>query len=225
MSNNTLEYIKRETGANPFYTVIWLHGLGADGHDFAPLASQLKLPSTCRFIFPHAPMRPITCNQGYVMRGWYDILHFDKIQKDIDLEGVMQSCTAIRDLIAQEKARGIANKNIILAGFSQGGAIAYMTGLTYPEPLGGIIALSTYIPDIDTLHTQYHKANHATPVFIGHGKSDPIVDFVLGEKAYQTINVYGNPCTFRSYPMPHSVCGEEIEDISAWLSEIIRTSV
>lgn len=221
MSHPLLDYVKQETGADPRYTIIWLHGLGADGHDFSPLVPQFKLPSACRFIFPHAPMRPITCNQGYIMPAWYDILHFDKIQKEVDLHGVEQSCKAIRTLITQEKALGIPAKNIILAGFSQGGAIAYMAGLTYPETLGGIIALSTYIPDIDTLNAQYNTANQTTPLFIGHGIADPVVGFELAEKAYQTIKGYGNPCQFQSYPMQHSVCGEEIADISAWLTRVM----
>lgn len=220
MQEKPLEYIVRQTGPAPEYTIIWLHGLGADGHDFVPIIPELKLPFDCRFIFPHAPHRPITCNQGYVMRGWYDILHFDKIERDIDLAGVQQSCSAIRALISQEQAQGTPTKNIILAGFSQGGAIAYMTGLTHPETLGGIIALSSYIPDANTLTTQYHKANSHTPVFIGHGSEDPIVDLTLGKSAQETIKNLGNPCTYHQYPMPHSVCGEEIQDISNWIGMI-----
>lgn len=221
MPENNLEPITIQTGPNPSYTIIWLHGLGADGNDFVPLVPELKLACDCRFIFPHAPLRPITCNQGYIMRGWYDILHFDRIERNIDTQGVQQSCEVIRVLIDQEKKQGISTKNIILAGFSQGGATAYIVGLTHPEPLGGIIALSTYIPDPEALKVNYHKANHLTPVFIGHGKTDPIVDISLGKKAYQAIESYGNPCTYREYPMAHSVCAEEIQDISKWIEKII----
>lgn len=224
MLENHLEPITLQTGPNPRHTIIWLHGLGADGNNFVSLVPELKLSCDCRFIFPHAPLRPITCNLGYVMRGWYDILHFDKIDRHIDTQGVQESCKTIRALINQEKARGISTKNIILAGFSQGGAIAYMVGLTHPEPLGGIIALSTYIPDPESLHAQYHSANKLTPVFIGHGNEDDIVGLSLGQKAYQTIEGYGNPCTYREYPMTHSVCAEEIQDIADWVNSILTVS-
>jgi phospholipase/carboxylesterase len=221
MSEDTLEYIEYTTGPNPKYTVIWLHGLGADGNDFVPIIPELALNSDCRFIFPHAPLRPITCNQGQVMRGWYDIVHFDKINRQADIEGIRRSRTAIHTLIHQENARGIPTQHIILAGFSQGGAMVYMTGLTYPERFAGLIALSTYIPAESLLREEYHPANCQTPLFIGHGTRDPVVPIPLGQAAQQTITALGNPYVYFEYPMQHSVCAQEISDISAWLQPLI----
>lgn len=217
MSQQTLEYIELSTGPAPQYSIIWLHGLGADGNDFVPVVPKLQLPVDCRFIFPHAPMRPISCNQGYIMRGWYDIVHFNEINRQADLAGILASREAIHALIAQENARGIPTRRIILAGFSQGGAIVYSVGFTYPEKFAGFIALSTYIPAEKLLRDEYQAANQTTPVFIGHGTLDAVVPALLGKTACETITALGNPCEYHTYPMQHGVCAEEIADLAQWL--------
>jgi phospholipase/carboxylesterase len=223
MSHDTLQYIEHTTGPAPTHTIIWLHGLGADGNDFVPLIPQLPLHINCRFIFPHAPSRLITCNQT-VMRGWYDILSFDNINRHADIAGVVASRIALHRLIQQENARGIRTENIILAGFSQGGAMVYMTGLTYPERFAGLVALSTYIPADSLLQKEYHSANAHTPIFISHGTHDPIVPVALAQTARQTITALGNPHVYFEYPMQHSVCAEEISALATWLNSLIKTA-
>jgi phospholipase/carboxylesterase len=219
--SSALEYIEIETGAAPRWSVIWMHGLGADGNDFVPIVPELGLDEgeAVRFIFPHAPMIPVTCNNGYVMRAWYDIVFFDNINRHADEAGIRQNGEAIRALIAQENARGVPTERIFLAGFSQGGAMAYMVGLTLPKRLAGIIALSTYVPAPAMLTAEASEANRLTPVFAAHGVMDPVVPMALGEFARQVVGESGRPLEWHSYRMQHSVCPEEIEAIGVWLKQ------
>lgn len=219
MMNELLPAIELETAPNPRFSVIWLHGLGADGNDFAPIVPELGLAPNLpiRFIFPHAPMIPVTCNNGYVMRAWYDIRFFDKIERHADESGVVASRTAIRALIQRENERGIDTKHIFLAGFSQGGAIAYAAGLTHPDQLAGIIALSTYIPSPELLQREFVTLRCDTPIFAAHGSMDPVVPIQLGELARKTVQSLGCEVQWQTYPMQHSVCMEEIAAIGAWL--------
>lgn len=215
-----LSCIEIETAPAPRHAVIWLHGLGADGGDFAPIVPELGLPAdlAVRFVFPHATTMPITCNNGYVMRAWYDILYFDNISRHVDLEGIKTSRSQIDALIQREIDRGIPAANIVLAGFSQGGAMAYTTGLTYPHTLAGIIALSTYLPSQDYLAEHRHPANAQTPIFAAHGSFDNVVPVALGEMAAKTLQAHQQPVVWHTYPMMHSVCIEEIVEIGTWLT-------
>lgn len=212
-----------ETGSNPQFTVIWMHGLGADGSDFAPIVPELNLPESpaVRFIFPHAPYRPVTCNGGYVMRAWYDIISLAPGSREIDETGLVESRTIVRDLIAREAARGIPSERIVLAGFSQGGAVAYLTGLTHPAPLAGIIALSTYIPSPALLLDEFAEPNRHIPVFAAHGTDDDVVSIKLGEHALEVLRKVGVLPEWHTYAMPHSVCLDEVVDIGAWLARVI----
>lgn len=197
-------------------SIIWLHGLGADGNDFVPIAQELALPGAVRYVFPNAPAIPVTINRGYVMPAWYDITQSD-IGKQADAAGIMQSTATLHALIDAEVARGIPAHRIVLAGFSQGGVIAYHAGLRYPHTLGGIMALSTYLPLTDTLATARHPANQNTALFCAHGKADNVVPQALGQAAHQTLNDWGYTVAWRTYPMQHSVCHAEIQDIRTWL--------
>lgn len=200
-------------------SVIWLHGLGADGHDFEPIVSELGLGGApVRFIFPHAPERPVTINMGYVMRAWYDITAPDLSQGQ-DEAGTRESEQQLRAWIEHEKARGILPERIILAGFSQGGAIVLHTGLRYPERLGGIMALSTYLPLADTVADEMHAANAGLPIFMAHGVQDPIIPLPLAEQSRETLRELGHTVAWHQYPMQHSVCMEEIGAIAGWLRE------
>lgn len=216
-----LPAIEIETAPNPACAVIWMHGLGADGSDFVPVVPELDLPDTLavRFIFPHAPAIPVTCNGGYVMPAWYDIYSLDEAGRKADEAGIRQSRDAIRALIARENARGVPTERIVLAGFSQGGAIAYTTALTHPETLAGVIALSTYIPSPDLIAAEVTPANRSTPVFAAHGTEDDVVPLTLGTRARDYLAAQGQPVTWHTYRMPHSVCLEEITDIGQWLRE------
>jgi phospholipase/carboxylesterase len=214
----SLEYLQTRPSAATDTLVIWLHGLGADGHDFEGLVPELKLPADSRlnFIFPHAPYRPITLNNGYVMRGWYDIpsLEFDHDQDEL---GIRESAELLAQLIEQQVAAGIAPENIILAGFSQGGAMALHTGLRYGRTLGGIIALSCYLPLAQTLQAECQQANAQTPIFMAHGLEDEIVRYQYGVKTRNILEQAGYPVDWHDYSMGHSVCGEEIRHIRGWL--------
>lgn len=214
-----MEAIVVDTGPNPAWAVIWLHGLGADGTDFEPVVPELGLPETpaVRFIFPHAPYQPVTCNGGYVMRAWYDIISLARDSREIDEAGLIAARQRVRSLIAAEVARGIPAERIILAGFSQGGAVAYLTGLTHPERLGGIVALSTYIPSPRLLRDELVAEQLEVPVFAAHGDEDDVVAPELGEAARDLLRELGARPEWRSYPMPHSVCLEEIRDLGQWL--------
>lgn len=216
-----LPAIELETADNPQFSVIWMHGLGADGSDFVPVVPELGLDGyAVRFIFPHAPMIPVTCNGGYVMRAWYDIISLDINSRKIDDAGIIASRQAIRRLITRENQRGIPNHRIFIAGFSQGGAVAYATALTHPEKLAGIIALSTYIPN-PALAAEFTEANKATPIFAAHGTDDDVVSFQLGVAARELLIQHGYALEWQDYPMPHSVCIEEIEAIGKWLRKVI----
>lgn len=199
-------------------SIIWLHGLGADGSDFVPIIPELKLPEILgiRFIFPHAPIRPITINNGYEMRAWYDIssLAFDG---QIDESGILYATHLIEQLITKEIDRGIATKDILLAGFSQGAVIALTTGLRFTQSLAGIIALSGYLPLADKLIAQASPVNRHIPIFLAHGSEDAVVPYALGKNAYVTLKQYHYPVSWHSYPMPHSVCAAEMTDLSQWI--------
>ena len=198
-------------------SVIWLHGLGADGNDFAGIVPELALPAALavRFIFPHAPTRPVTINGGYVMRAWYDIATLDLSQAQ-DADGIHASVQAVRALIAREQTRGVPTSRIVLGGFSQGGAIALHAGLRFPERLAGIMALSTYLPLAETLTAEAHSANAKVPVFIGHGRDDTVVPLALAQLTRDTLTALGYAVSWREYPMAHSVCLPELRAIGAW---------
>lgn len=217
--SDLLPAIEIETAPQPAFAVIWMHGLGADGSDFVPVVPELGLPESLavRFIFPHAPAIPVTCNGGYVMPAWYDIYSLDDAGRKADVAGIRQSCDAVRALIARENARGVPSERIVLAGFSQGGAIAYTAALTHPQPLAGVIALSTYIPSTDLIAAEATPANAATPIFAAHGTEDDVVPLALGTRARDYLVAKGQPLAWHTYRMPHSVCLEEIADIGAWL--------
>jgi len=208
-----------ETAANPEYAVIWLHGLGADGSDFVPVVPELGLAESpaVRFIFPHAPYMPVTCNGGYVMRAWYDIISLDSTSRRIDEAGIIASREAVRRLIERENGRGIPVDRIFLAGFSQGGAVAYTTALTHPEKLAGVIALSTYIPSLALLTEDLAEANRDIPIFAAHGTADDVVSPTLGLAARNLLTERGYAIEWHEYPMPHSVCLEEVWAIGRWL--------
>lgn len=209
--------IEIETGARPEAAVIWLHGLGADGHDFEPVVPQLGLPEApgVRFIFPHAPARPVTINSGMRMRAWYDILQLGGGPEDE--AGIRASQSLLEALIARQKDRGIAASRLVLAGFSQGGAIALQTGLRYGEPLAGILALSTYLPLAATLGRERSAANQDVPVFMAHGRHDDLIPIGRARLSREALERLGYRIEWREYPMPHAVCAEEIDDIGAWL--------
>lgn len=216
-----LPAIEVETAANPQFSVIWLHGLGADGSDFVPVVPELGLPGDpgVRFIFPHAPAIPVTCNGGYVMPAWYDIIALEIDSRRVDQAGIGRSRAAIGRLIARENQRGIPSHRIFVAGFSQGGAIAYATALTYPERLAGIIALSTYIPLPALLADEASPANRTIPIFAAHGTVDEVLSFKLGLAARDLLIERAYRVEWHDYPMPHSVCPEEIKAIGKWLAQ------
>jgi phospholipase/carboxylesterase len=213
-----LSHIELATGADPQGTVIWMHGLGADGWDFVPIVRELDLPEDLplRFIFPNAPVRPVTINNGYAMRAWYDIRMAD-IGRLPDEAGIRQSQSQVEAFVAREKSRGIAARRIVLAGFSQGGAIALHTGLRHAEPLAGILALSTYLPLGESLDREATQANDRVAVFMAHGTQDPVVPLALAESSRATLAGRGITPDWHTYPMPHSVCAEEVAAISQWL--------
>jgi phospholipase/carboxylesterase len=222
-----LDSIVVDTGKNPSASVIWMHGLGADGNDFVPVVNELDLdgaPAT-RFLFPHAPMRPVTINNGYVMRAWYDVSFGDLEgnSRRADERGVRESQESITALIEREETRGVAPERIVVAGFSQGGAIALQAGLRYPRKLAGVMALSTYLPLAESLPREAAAANRRTPIFMAHGTYDPVVPLVMGAGSMTFLTGLGYAVEWRQYPMPHSVCPEEIQDIGAWLRRVLKT--
>lgn len=216
-----ISLLEAETGTNPTVAVIWMHGLGADGSDFEPIIPELGLKDSpaIRFVFPNAPHRPVTCNGGYVMPAWYDIISLEPDSRKIDEAGLLDSREIVRRLIAREAARGIASDRVFLAGFSQGGAVAYLAGLTHPEPLAGIIALSTYIPGADLLSGNSCTANREIPIFVAHGTEDDVVSPELGSSALLLLQKLGYSPEWHSYSMAHSVCLEEVRDIGDWLNQ------
>jgi phospholipase/carboxylesterase len=215
-----LPAIEHETAANPRYSILWLHGLGADGNDFAPIVPELVDPAwpPLRFVFPHAPVRPVTINNGLSMRAWYDIAAFDLNARQ-DEAGMRASIGEVETLIARERSRGIPSEHIVLAGFSQGGAIALAAGLRHPEKLGGIIALSTYLPLHATLAGERHAANATLPIFWGHGTLDPVVILQRGTDSRDLLQSLGYTVDWHIYPMAHAVCAEEIDDLRRWLGQ------
>jgi phospholipase/carboxylesterase len=217
-----LEHIEVETAPNPQVAVIWMHGLGADGNDFVPLVRELDLAGLpgIRFVFPHANTMPVTINGGYVMRAWYDISNADLARRE-DEAGLRASQAQVEALVAREKARGIPASRIILAGFSQGCAMALQTGLRHPETLAGLLCLSGYLPLSATLPAERSAASLATPVFMAHGRADNVVPFARAEQSRDLLASMGYQVEWHDYMMQHSLCLEEVQDISAWLRKVL----
>ena len=216
-----LDCVERQTGAHPEWTILWLHGLGADGHDFEPIVPELLRPGwpALRFVFPHAPVRPVTINGGVPMRAWYDIRDLS-IEQRADEAGVRASMAQVEALIAREAERGVPPSRLVLAGFSQGGAIALAAGLRRQTGLAGLVALSTYLPLTSSTAAEATPAGKATPVFMAHGLHDPVVPHVLGERSREALRQLGLAVDWHSYPMPHSVCAEELRDLGDWLQAL-----
>ncbi len=215
-----LPAIEQETAPNPDSAIIWLHGLGADGNDFAPIVPELQLPEELkvRFIFPHAPPIPVTVNGGYVMPAWFDIFEMD-IDRKVDTKQLVSSAEKIEQLVDREIERGIASDRIILAGFSQGGAVAYQLSLTYHKPLCGLLAMSTYFATSETI--SLHDANKNLPIAIQHGASDQVVPEALGIDAMEKLTEIGYSPEYRTYPMEHSVCPQQVVDVSQWFQKLL----
>ena len=214
------ETIEHNTGDDPRWSVIWLHGLGADGNDFVPIAPELLRPDwpALRFVFPHAPVRPVTINGGVPMRAWYDIRDMD-LSNRADAEGVDQSVAQVEALVAREAERGVPAGRVLLAGFSQGGAITLAAGVRRRTPLAGLIALSTYLPlGAATLQAMVPEAR-AQPIFMAHGLHDPVVPYTGGKRSRDALRDGGFDVEWNAYPMAHQVCGEEIAALSAWMSK------
>ena len=213
-----LETIEIETAPQPAATVIVLHGLGADGNDFVPVANELQLAPVgpVRFVFPHAPVMQVTINNGYRMRAWYDILGSELVRRE-DESGLRASLTAVDDLIAREKERGIAAQRIVVAGFSQGCAMALLTGLRHRERLGGIVGMSGYLPLAATTAAERSHANALTPIFMAHGSYDNVVPVARGRESCELLRKLGYDVSWHEYPMAHTVSMEEIADLNAWL--------
>jgi phospholipase/carboxylesterase len=211
-----MEAVEISTGPNPQAAVIWLHGLGADGHDFEPIVPELRLAKPVRFVFPHAPIRPVTINQGMRMRAWYDIFQFGGGPEDD--AGVRASQKLLDDLVARQP---VPPARVVLAGFSQGGAIALQAALRHPQRLAGVMALSTYLPLNATLAAERSAANGDLPVFMAHGQYDDIIPISRAEQSRRILEKLGYPVQWKSYPMPHSVCPEEIRDIAAFLASVL----
>lgn len=216
--NTILETHEIQTAENPSISILWLHGLGADGFDFAPIVPELvrKNWPAIRFVFPHAPVRAVTINNGARMRAWYDIKSFDFNQR-ADESGVRESMQQVEALIARENERGISASRIFLVGFSQGGAIALATGLRRESGLAGIVALSTYLPMADTTAHEITPAGKNTSVFFAHGSGDPVIPIAIGKASYATLTQMGVKTQWQDYPMQHAVCAEEISDMADWL--------
>jgi len=202
--------------------VIWLHGLGADGHDFEPIVPELSLPAglAVRFVFPHAPMRPVTLNNGFVMRAWYDLYDL-RDDGRVDEQGIRAGAAQVGALIAREGERGVPPERIVLAGFSQGGALALHAALRHASRLAGIMGLSSYLPLSGALPAEASPANTATPVFLAHGRLDPVLPYAAGERARDKLKALGYDVTWQSYQMPHSVCPQELVDISVFLRRVL----
>lgn len=217
--SDLLEAIELETAPAPRAAIIWLHGLGADGHDFEPIVPELGLPraKAVRFVFPHAPVQPVTINGGARMRAWYDVTH-DGRQ---DAAGIRASQARIEALLARERARGVPSGAIVLAGFSQGGAIALQTSLRHPERLAGVLALSTFLPLPDTLEPEATPANRDVPIFLAHGAQDPVIPLSWAARSRDHLTALGYPVEWHEYRMPHSVCAEEIADVGRWLARVL----
>ena len=222
MSHPVLASVEVATGPNPTASVIWLHGLGADGHDFEPAVPQLARARgrALRFVFPHAPVRPVTLNGGMAMRAWYDIIQLNRRAAE-DEAGVRRSDAALRALIQRENERGVPSEQIVLAGFSQGGAMALYSGTRLPERLAGMIGLSCYLPIAAALAAERHPANLGTPIFMAHGSADQVVEASLGEESRALLVAGGYTVEWHSYPMAHSVCAEELAAVAAFLQRVL----
>ncbi|HYH43383.1 MAG TPA: alpha/beta hydrolase [Burkholderiales bacterium] len=225
MSEQLLESLEVETGPKPAASVIWMHGLGADGNDFVPIVHELDLAGApdIRFVFPHAPMQPVSINNGHVMRAWYDVKWGDLEgrSKEPDEKGVRASQAAIGALIEREVGRGITVDRIVLAGFSQGGAIALQTALRYPGTLGGVMALSTYLPLAESFAAEASAGNRKTPIFMAHGSQDAVIQIAMGARSRDLLVEGGYDVEWHEYPMAHSVCLPEIGDIAKWLKRVV----
>ena len=219
MKSEALDIVEVATGDSPRLSVILMHGLGADGHDFEPIVPELHLPFAARFVFPHAPVRPITINNGFAMRAWFDILSLSRDGAE-DEAAIRQSAASVARLIDQEIERGQAASRIVLAGFSQGGALALHLGLREERPLAGILALSAFLPLASTLKDEKSMANAQIPIFMAHGTADPVIELPFAEKSLGVLRANDYEPVFRTYPMGHSVCPAEIADISDWLSQV-----
>jgi len=221
-NRNALETVTVETGPNPTATILWMHGLGADGHDFEPLVPELLeagMPAL-RFVFPHAPVRPVTINNGYRMRAWYDIIGIDRRSAE-DFSGIQASADALTALIRAENARGVESSRIVLAGFSQGGALALHLATRFPEKLAGVIALSCYLPLAKEFATERSSANLTTPFFMAHGSQDPVVPFSMGDESRRVLEGTGFRVEWHAYPMPHALCAEEVADLRTFMRKVV----
>ena len=223
------EAVEIETGSNPGGSVIWLHGLGADGHDFEPIVPELRLPDSLalRFVFPHAPVQPVTINDGMSMRAWYDILSLDR-DGPVDEAGIRASAGILETLLAREQERGVDARNIVVAGFSQGGAIAIHTALRYPKRLAGLMALSTWLPLSSYFKTEVidnpNAGNLKLPIFMAHGSFDPMLPIQMGRYSADFLTESGFDVEWHDYPMAHAVCAQEIDDIRAWLIRVYASA-
>ena len=216
-----LQTVEVETGENPEASIVWLHGLGADGHDFEPMVPELGLPFPVRYVFPHAPVRTVTINNGMAMRAWYDIYSFEG-GGPVDEAGMRDSQQSVEDLLERERQRGISPDRTVLAGFSQGGAIALKTGLAYPQKLAGIMGLSCYLPLQKGFEKSCSQQNRNTPVLLAHGSMDPVLPQALGENARDFLIRQGYSVEWRSYLVAHGVCPAEIKDIGRWLTRVLE---
>jgi len=213
-----LDSVEISTGIEPSLSVIWLHGLGADGHDFEPIVAELSLPFAARFVFPHAPERSVTINAGLRMRAWYDIFSLDAGPEDE--AGIRASAEALKGLIEVELDRGQTADRIVLAGFSQGGAVAMHTALRYEQPLAGLLVLSSYLPLAASLPVEKAAANARIPICMSHGLADPVIPLAVAERSVECLRSEGYQVEWTTYPMPHSVCAAQIRDLNAWLSRL-----
>jgi len=223
MAGALLESLEVETAPAPRAAVVWMHGLGADGYDFVDIVPALSLDTPTRFVFPHAPMRPVTINRGMVMRAWYDVRDDVGVRRE-DEAGVRASQAAIEALVARERARGIAASRIVLAGFSQGGAMALHTGLRHPERLAGILALSCFLPLADRVAAEAAAANRDVPIFMAHGVHDPLIPLARARQAHAALTALGYRVQWHDYPMPHAVCDAEVRDVGEWLAGVLRST-
>lgn len=220
-----LDYVEIHPTTEHRYSLIWMHGLGADGHDFEGIVPALKLPKNhgIHFVFPNAPVQAVTINGGMKMPSWYDILEMS-LERKVDIDGIYQSAATIVRFIEKEIAAGIPAENIALAGFSQGGVIALHTGLRFPQKLAGILALSTYLPTVEQLKTEKAPANQSTPILMVHGTHDPVVSLQTAQQAFDALKKQKYPIEWLTYPMEHAVCPEEIQRIAAFISTVFKTT-
>lgn len=223
MTSEILECVEMNPEVEPAYVVIWLHGMGADGHDFETIVPALQLPDTLpiRYLFPHAPQRTVTVNMGVVMRAWYDIVETD-VSRQVDVDSILASAQLLDNLIQRELDNGVPSEKILLAGFSQGGVIVMHTTLRHAKPLAGILAMSTYLPTVDSLEAERSEANRNIPIFMAHGQNDPVIPIVNAENTREALARLDYNVQLRTYPMEHHVCIEEIADIRTWLLEVLQ---